>query len=354
MQYDYVATIFGFNYVKMLSVRVIFDPTQISRPTAIALGNFDGVHVGHRRVIAPILPISLRDRDRNLTSTVVSFSPHPQEFFSQKSRSLLAPFDEKVALLKSLGVEQLVLLPFNADLAKLTATEFIQKILIDSLQVELISVGFDFHFGQKRQGNITDLQNIWGDRLTVIPEQTMSFGDLDQPPVRISSSNIRTALAQGEIDLANSLLGRPYNLVGRVVQGKQLGRTIGFPTANLELPTQKCLPRDGVYAVQATINHPDAATQSQTQSQILGVMNIGLRPTVNGDLRSVEVHLFDWQGDLYDLELSVNLIRFIRPEKKFDSLDALKSQIQADCQTASNYLAPNQQILAKALHSSAG
>ena len=336
----------------MLSVRVIFDPTQISRPTAIALGNFDGVHVGHRRVIAPILPISLRDR--NLTSTVVSFSPHPQEFFSQKSRSLLTPFDEKVALLKALGVEQLVLLPFDADLAKLTAAEFIQKILIDSLQVELISVGFDFHFGRKRQGNISDLQHIWGDRLTVIPEQTMNCGDLDQPPVRISSSNIRIALAQGEIDLANSLLGRPYRLVGRVVQGKQLGRTIGFPTANLELPTQKCLPRDGVYAVQATINNLD--TVSQSQSQIFGVMNIGLRPTVNGDLRSVEVHLFDWQGDLYDQELSVNLIRFIRPEKKFDSLDALKSQIQADCQTARNYLAPSssQQILAKALHSSAG
>jgi riboflavin kinase/FMN adenylyltransferase len=319
----------------MLSVRVIFDPTQISRPTAIALGNFDGVHVGHRSVIAPILTISLRDRHPNLTSTVVSFSPHPQEFFSQRSRSLLAPFDEKVALLKSLGVEQLVLLPFDAELAKLTAAEFIQKILIDSLQVELISVGFDFHFGQKRQGNISDLQNIWGDRLTVIPEQTMSFGDLEQPPVRISSSNIRTALAQGEIDLANSLLGRPYNLVGRVVQGKQLGRTIGFPTANLELPTQKCLPRDGVYAIQAMIKNPDAATQAP--AQVLGVMNIGMRPTVDGDQRSVEVHLFDWQGDLYDQELSVNLIRFIRPERKFDSLDALKAQIRSDCQTARNY-----------------
>jgi riboflavin kinase/FMN adenylyltransferase len=314
----------------MLSVRVIFDPTQISRPTAIALGNFDGVHVGHRHVIAPILPIALRDRYANLTSTVVSFTPHPQEFFSNRTRSLLAPFDEKVALLKSLGVEQLVLLPFDADLAKLTAAEFIQKILIDSLQVELISVGFDFHFGQKRQGNITDLQNIWGDRLTVIPEQTMILGGAEQPPVRISSSNIRTALAQGEIDLANSLLGRPYNLVGRVVQGKQLGRTIGFPTANLELPTQKCLPRDGVYAVQATINNPE----TNPQSPILGVMNIGMRPTVNGDKRSVEVHLFDWQGDLYDQELSVNLIKFIRPEKKFDSLDALKAQIKFDCQTA--------------------
>ncbi len=316
-------------------MRVIFDPTQISRPTAIALGNFDGVHVGHRHVIAPILPIALRDRYANLTSTVVSFTPHPQEFFSNRTRSLLAPFDEKVALLESLGVEQLVLLPFDADLAKLTAAEFIQKILIDSLQVELISVGFDFHFGQKRQGNVTDLQTIWGDRLTVIPEQTMVLSGAEQPPVRISSSNIRTALAQGEIDLANSLLGRPYNLVGRVVQGKQLGRTIGFPTANLELPTQKCLPRDGVYAVQAIINNPEANNpEANNPESISGVMNIGMRPTVNGDTRSVEVHLFDWQGDLYDQELSVNLIKFIRPEKKFDSLDALKAQIKSDCQAA--------------------
>lgn len=311
-------------------MRVIFDPTQISRPTAIALGNFDGVHIGHRHVIAPILLNSLGNHHQHLTSTVVSFSPHPQEFFSRQPRSLLAPFDEKVALLKSLGVEQLVLLPFDADLAKLTAAEFIQKILIDSLQVELISVGCDFHFGQKRQGNVTDLANIWGDRLTVIPEQTMLLND--PTPIRISSSNIRAALAKGEVDLANALLGRPYNLVGKVVQGKQLGRTIGFPTANLDLPTQKCLPRDGVYAVQVNI-------ASSTKSPIFGVMNIGLRPTVNGDRRSVEVHLFNWQGDLYDQYLNVDLVKFIRPEQKFASLDALKEQIQADCQTALKHFA---------------
>ena len=309
-------------------MRVIFDPTQIFRPTAIALGNFDGVHIGHRHVIAPILPDALSRDHQHLTSTVVSFSPHPQEFFSNQSRSLLAPFDEKVALLESIGVEQLILLNFDANLAKLTAAEFIQKILIDSLQVELISVGCDFHFGQKRQGNVTDLKNIWGDRLTVIPEQTMLLNDLS--PIRISSSNIRTALAKGEVALANTLLGRPYNLVGKVVQGKQLGRTIGFPTANLDLPTQKCLPRDGVYAVQVNI--------SSSPKPLFGVMNIGLRPTVNGDRRTAEVHLFNWQGDLYDQELNVNLVEFIRPEHKFASLDALKVQIQADCQTALNHL----------------
>ncbi len=314
-------------------MRVIFDPNQISRPTAIALGNFDGVHIGHRHVIAPILPDALSRNHQHLTSTVVSFSPHPQEFFSKQPRSLLAPFDEKVALLESIGIEQLVLLPFDADLAKLTAAEFMQQILIDSLQVELISVGFDFHFGQKRQGNITDLKNVWGDRLTVITEQKMIISD--SAPIRISSSNIRAALANGEVDLANALLGRPYNLVGKVVQGKQLGRTIGFPTANLDLPAQKCLPRDGVYAVKVNI--------SSSPKPIFGVMNIGLRPTVKedlrGDRRTVEVHLLDWQGDLYDQYLNVDLVKFIRPEQKFASLDALKEQIKSDCQTALNHFA---------------
>ncbi len=322
-------------------MRVIFDPTQISRPTAIALGNFDGVHIGHRHVIAPILPDVLSDRCNslsncchNLTSTVVSFTPHPQEFFSQQPRSLLAPFDEKVALLESLGVEQLVLLPFDQQLAQLTAAEFIQKILIDSLQVELISVGFDFHFGRQRQGNVDDLAHIWGDRLTVIPEQTMQI-NASSPPVRISSSNIRTALANGEIELANALLGRPYNLVGQVVQGNQLGRTIGFPTANLDIPSQKRLPRDGVYAVQVHVNQPKA----NSVHLVNGVMNIGLRPTLKDQAlrRTVEVHLLDWQGDLYGQELSVNLIKFLRPEQKFASFEVLKAQIQTDCQTARSH-----------------
>jgi riboflavin kinase/FMN adenylyltransferase len=307
-------------------VRIIFDPTEISRPTAIALGNFDGVHIGHRRVIAPILPAALSDR--HLASTVVSFSPHPQEFFSNQPRQLLAPFVEKVALLDALGVEQLVLLPFNAALAKLTAAEFIQQVLIKSMQVERISVGCDFRFGKQRQGSINDLHHIWGDRLTVIPEQTMNV-DSSSPSVRISSSNIRAALAEGKIDLANTLLGRPYNFIGEVVYGKQLGRTIGFPTANLAIPEAKCLPRDGVYAVQVQINN--------APPYIDGVMNIGMRPTVNGSQRSLEVHLLAWQGELYGQSLNVELMQFIRPEKKFDSLDSLKSQIHQDCQSAKSY-----------------
>jgi riboflavin kinase/FMN adenylyltransferase len=315
-------------------VRIIFDPTQISRPTAIALGNFDGVHIGHHRVIAPILPNQLGDRHLlHLTSTVVSFSPHPQEFFSKKPKELLAPFAEKTALLEALGVEQLVLLPFDAQLSQLTAAEFIQQILIDSMQVQLISVGFDFRFGRQRQGSIMDLHQVWGDRLTVIPEQTLN---VNCEPVRISSSNIRQALAQGNIDLVSCLLGRPYELIGIVEQGKQLGRTIGFPTANLALPANKCLPCQGVYAVRVNILGELGADHGEQH----GVMNIGMRPTVDatGDRPTIEVHLFDYQGDLYGQQLSVKIIQFIRAEQKFKDLTALKVQIEQDCQTAKQYL----------------
>jgi riboflavin kinase / FMN adenylyltransferase len=331
-------------------VIIVSDLSEISQPTAIALGNFDGVHLGHQQVIEPVLPSSRLNLypkfpldlqtatlapASHLISTVVSFSPHPQEFFSGTPRLLLTPVAEKIEQLKALGVEQLVLLPFDAALAKLTAQEFMQKILIDRLNVQKISVGFNFHFGYKRQGNIGDLLDIWGKNMNIVPEQTLVLdGSHDlATSVRISSSNVRTALAQGELELANTLLGRPYSLVGKVIEGNKLGRQLGFPTANLQLHPQKLLPRDGVYAV-----YVDGIPQSESESSlqpILGVMNIGIRPTVSGDrIQTIEVHLLNWSGDLYGSELTVHLLKFIRPEKKFASLDQLKFQIQADCEVA--------------------
>jgi riboflavin kinase / FMN adenylyltransferase len=331
-------------------VIVISDLSKISQPTAIALGNFDGVHLGHQHVVTPILPSSRANLypqfeldlqvdstaiASDLVSTVVTFSPHPQEFFTGTPRLLLTPITEKVEQLQALGVEQLVLLPFDAALAKLTAPEFIQKILIEKLNVQKISVGFNFHFGYKRQGSIVDLLNVWGSNMNVVPEQTILLNE-NQPDLatsaRISSSNIRTALAQGELELANTLLGRPYRLVGKVVEGDKIGRTIGFPTANLQLHPQKLLPRDGVYAVYIDAI-PDRSSYPQTP--LLGVMNIGIRPTVSGDrLRTIEVHLLNWHGDLYGCDLTVHLLKFLRPEKKFSSLEQLKEQIATDCDLA--------------------
>ncbi|MBE9065877.1 bifunctional riboflavin kinase/FAD synthetase [Leptolyngbya cf. ectocarpi LEGE 11479] len=333
-------------------------PTSAKKPTKIALGNFDGVHLGHQHVIEPVLthkgglPSLVLAEDMCLQASaasgyshlpgancsllepppspeltewasVVTFFPHPKEFFSGQARPLLTPLEEKSRQLACLGVNQLVLLPFNAEMANLDATTFVERVLIHDLQATHISVGSDFHFGKGRGGNAELLSAIAARHnipVTVVPLRNDIEG-------RISSSRIRQALTDGELARANQLLGRPYTLTGVVIPGKQLGRTIGFPTANLKLPSDKFIPRQGVYSVKAFGILPE-------QKPVLGVMNIGNRPTVAGQDLSVEVHLFDWTNDLYGETLTVSLESFIRPEQKFDSLDALKEQIAHDCKTA--------------------
>ncbi len=313
------------------SVRVASSTEELLTPTAVALGKFDGVHLGHQRVIQPVLQSAWGEENPvRPYSTVVTFDPHPQEFFTGLPRDLLTPLDEKVAQLRSLGVEQLVLLPFDRELSALSPEEFVDKILVQQLQCQQISVGQDFCFGKKRMGTAQDLQAIaakYNIPVTIVPIKT----DTDILPAtddaRISTSLIRESLEVGDIPKANRLLGRPYTLIGEVVTGQKLGRTIGFPTANIQLPKDKFLPRHGVYAIEAII-HNETPDKSPTQQ--FGVMNIGNRPTVNGiDIR-VEVHLFNWSGDLYGKNLPVQLVKFLRPEQKFTSLEALKNQIQLD------------------------
>ena len=295
---------------------------QIRTPTAIALGNFDGIHQGHRRVLRSIIKSS--SGDGWVHPSVVSFSPHPREFLTGQKLKLLTPVEEKAELLAELGMEQLVLLPFNRDLASLSPQQFVEQILVEQLQTTLVSVGTDFRFGYQRKGTGTDLQKIaakYG--IEVRLNSLHKCRDRKNREVRVSSSLIRQALTKGDIKTTNFMLGRPYSLWGKVVTGKQLGRTIGFPTANLELPEEKFLPRFGVYAVEVLL---DNATRK-------GVMNIGCRPTVAGEFPTVEVHLLNWSGDLYDRQLRVNSIEFLRPEQKFESVEALKEQIARDCQS---------------------
>jgi riboflavin kinase / FMN adenylyltransferase len=308
----------------------------IKTPTSVALGNFDGIHQGHRQVIQPIF--SLGDDSLNGAAisgfstqplaTVVSFYPHPREFFTGQRRLLLTPLAEKMHYLKALGVEQFVLLPFDQHLASLSPQEFVEKILIQRLQARQISVGQDFRFGQKRAGTATDLQAIatcYQIPVTITPLHTCEGK-------RISSSAIRQNLEQGNVQQANLLLGRPFTLLGQVVQGQQLGRTIGFPTANLEVPAEKFLPRQGVYSVWVQLGGLDS------NMRLPGVMNIGNRPTVNGMQQTIEVYLLDWSGDLYGQVLAVSLESFLRSEQKFASLDALKAQIAQDTQVARSRL----------------
>lgn len=337
-------------------------------PTAVALGKFDGVHLGHQRVIQPVLQPTRSGQtwedpgndpsspnrspsaapQERIYSTVVTFRPHPQEFFTGEPRTWLTPLDEKVQQLRSLGVEQLVLLPFDKELTALSPEDFVEKILVQQLHCQQISVGQDFCFGKQRRGTAKDLQLIaakYHIPVTIVPLQTSqgqfvedsncgNFESLEDAP--ISTSLIRQALETGDIKNANRFLGRPYTLIGVVVEGEQLGRTIGFPTANLELPKDKFVPRQGVYAVRVKIL--GETSDANVQPEILGVMNLGNRPTVNGTYSSVEVHLFDWSGDLYGKQLVVQLIEFLRPEQKFPSLDALKAQIQQDCTVARQIL----------------
>lgn len=294
-------------------------PSTALTPTAVALGNFDGLHLGHRQVIFPVL------NHEGLRSTVVTFSPHPKEFFTGETRSLLTPHEEKAFVLESWGVDQFVLLPFNRELAALSPVEFVEEILVRHLQAKTVSVGKDFHFGCKRAGTSEDLRSIcatYGITVEIVPLLTFQ-GE------RISSSAIREGLSQGDLPTVNRMLGRSYQLVGQVVQGQQLGRTIGFPTANLQLPPDKLIPRQGVYGVRVL----------GLDRSVLGVMNIGNRPTVSGTQQTIEVHLLDWSGDLYGQTLTVELEQFIRPEQKFASLDDLKAQIHADCDTARAMLA---------------
>ncbi|NJL60807.1 MAG: bifunctional riboflavin kinase/FAD synthetase [Methylacidiphilales bacterium] len=319
-------------------------------PAAVALGKFDGLHRGHQRVIQPILKVretgeakdllispdsldSTPPEGKHVYSTVVTFNPHPQEFFSGKPRALLTPLDEKVQQLRSLGVEQLVLLPFDRELCSLTPEEFVEKILVEQLQATQVSVGHDFHFGSKRSGTAQDLQIIaarYNIPVAIVPLETEDGDSFSLSPeaTPISTSFIREVLETGDVERAKQLLGRAYSLIGTVTKGQQLGRTIGFPTANLELPKDKFLPRLGVYAVRIC---RVSDTSTQLEPLALGVMNIGNRPTVSGINITVEVHLFDWSDDLYGQKLAVQLEKFIRPETKFSSLEALKSQIQQDC-----------------------
>lgn len=300
---------------------------QIQTPTAIALGNFDGIHQGHRSVLQPIINHGFVNDQPHVYSSVVSFTPHPREFFSGQKLSLLTPVAEKAEVLANLGIEQLVLLPFDRDLAAFSPQEFVGQILVNQLQTKVISVGTDFRFGHRRAGTGEDLQQIAADfGIKVHLNALRQYQDRDRQAVRVSSSLIRQALSEGNITLANRMLGRPYSLRGTVVTGQQLGRTIGFPTANLQLPQNKYLPRYGVYSVAVILQ----------KGLIPGVMNIGCRPTVAGTATTIEVHLLNWSGDLYGQTLTVNLLEFLRPEQKFASVEALKQQITKDCQAVLN------------------
>ena len=302
-------------------MHVVRNLAEVRCPAAVALGNFDGVHRGHQQVIAPVV------RSEHGISTILTFDPHPREVLSGRSLPTLTPLPERLQLFETYGIEQVVLLPFTPDFATQSPADFISTVLETGLGTCAVSVGWDFCFGHRRAGNAQTLKD-WGLR-TGVPVNAVNAVEFDG--LRVSSSRIREALATGDVELAAALLGRPYRLVGEVVTGEQRGRQLGFPTANLDVAESKVLPHFGVYCGWAVWGSSPGGERAAPHPAVL---NIGKRPTFDGERRSIEVHLLDWSGNLYGQHFTVELRKFLRPEIKFESLEHLKEQLTADCAQA--------------------
>ena len=291
----------------------------------VAIGNFDGFHLGHQQLIKTL---KVRSEELSLKSTVVTFEPHPQTYFQPDVRlSRLSSVREKLELLRDYGVERVIALRFNEQLASLSAEDFVRKYLVESLSASHVVVGYDFGFGVGRSGTAEDLQAL-GD--------TYGFGVSRVAAVsidgeKIGSTRVREALKSGDLELAARLLGRPYAISGRVLHGDQRGRTWGFPTANL-LVERHNPPLRGVFAVDVG---------GVEEGLLPGVANLGFRPTVGGDRLLLEVHLINFSGTFYGDRVRVIFRKRIRAETKFDSFDALKDQIHKDTQAAAAWLTEN-------------
>ncbi|ACA85582.1 bifunctional riboflavin kinase/FAD synthetase [Shewanella woodyi] len=284
----------------------------------LTIGNFDGVHRGHAEVISKLVK---KARQLNVPATLMTFEPQPQEMFRGDSApARLSTLRDKIVLLEELGIDRLVCINFNTKFAEMPAEDFIDKLLVKSLGVKYLVVGDDFCFGKERMGNF-DMLRTSGEKhqFAVVSTQSFLLGDK-----RVSSTEIRGLLAKGKMEQARRLLGHPFTLSGRVAHGEEIGRTIGFPTANIALK-RKVSPVRGVFAVKLYWDDSDVYD---------GVANVGFRPTVNGQKCQLEVHLFDFDGDLYGRTVEVELVAKIRDEQPFQSLEALRKQINNDADKA--------------------
>lgn len=296
---------------------------QSTKKTILTLGTFDGVHIGHKKILERITQNTENGRYESL---VLTFFPHPRMVLQEKSEiRLLNTINEKIELLEETGIENLIVHPFDESFSRLTAEEFVHTILVNKFQIQKIIIGHDHRFGRNRTANIDDLI-AFGKEYDFEVEQISAEEIQD---VSVSSTKIRKALNEGNMALANEYLGYHYFLNGTVIKGKQLGRTIGFPTANIHIEEDyKLIPKIGVYVVKAIING----------ETVFGMMNIGFNPTVNGEKQTIEVHLFDFHQDIYDQNIKVSLLRYIREEQKFGSVDELKNQLHQDQNEAQAFI----------------
>ncbi|MEZ4810221.1 MAG: bifunctional riboflavin kinase/FAD synthetase [Allomuricauda sp.] len=299
----------------METIQDIFNFKDISCQTAITIGTFDGVHLGHRKILERLINDA---KSSGLRSTVLTFSPHPRIVLHKDTNvQLLTTLEEKIQILGSLGLDYLIVHPFTKEFSRLSATEFVRDILVNSLKAKKIIIGYDHRFGRNRNANIQDLiafGNTLDFEVEEIPAQEIDA-------VSVSSTKIRRALLEGDIATANSYLSYPYMLTGTIIKGRGLGKQFGFPTANLRIAEKyKLIPKNGAYVIKGTL-HGKA---------YYGMMNIGFNPTVSGTEKTIEINFFEFEGNLYDQKVQVGILHRIRDEHKFDSIEALRVQLEKD------------------------
>jgi riboflavin kinase/FMN adenylyltransferase len=308
-----------------LKIKTALDYKLLSN-SVVTIGTFDGVHVGHKKIIKRLVQIAEKE---NLQAIVLTFFPHPRMVVQKDTTiKMLNTIDEKNNLMETEGVDHLVVKKFTKEFSRLSAQDYVRDILVDTLHVKHIIIGYDHHFGRNRTANINDLKafgELYGFKVTEISAQ-----EIDE--VTVSSTKIRKALLDGDIKTANTFLGYNFMLTGIVIKGKGLGKQLKFPTANISIKeSYKLIPKNGVYVVKAKIE--DAV--------VFGMMNIGTNPTVNGKVQSIEVHFFDFSKDIYGLQLEVEILERLRDEQKFGSLDDLKDQLAKDLINSKQFLNQN-------------
>ncbi len=297
-----------------------------SEKTIVTIGTFDGIHIGHKKILKNLIATAKKEGKK---SVLLTFFPHPRMVLQKdKSILLLNTLDEKSMLLEKMGLDYLIIHPFSKEFSRLTALDFVRDVLVNKINTSRLIIGYDHHFGKNREGNIHQLKEyslLYDFEVEEIPAQ-----DIDD--VSVSSTKIRAALKRGNLKTANKYLGYHYMLSGIVVNGKKLGGTIGFPTANIEVKEPyKLIPSTGVYVIRTQIN----------SVLFSGIMNIGFNPTVLGKHQTIEAHLFNFNEDLYGEKITVEFVYFLREEQKFKSVDELVAQLNIDKENAISFLSNN-------------
>ena len=286
-----------------------------SRESIVTIGTFDGVHIGHRKIITDMVA---KGEKENLISILLTFFPHPRMVLQKDSNiKMIDTINEKKKIFKKLGVEVLIIQPFTKDFSRMSAIKFTRDILVNSLKVSKLMIGYDHRFGRNREATVKTLKSFGLDynfKVDEIPAQ-------DIESISVSSTKVRKAIKSGDFKLVNKFLSRPFNLSGKIIKGDELGRKIGYPTANLKIfEKYKLKPQNGVYLTRTKL-------KKQTY---FGMMNIGIRPTISAKNNQIETHLFDFNGNLYGHEMTLEILEKIREEKKFKSIEKLKIQLDVD------------------------